>query len=265
MSTQPVTLSALSPAAEHGWHLLLDLPEAGFTDWVLIGGQMMHLLTVEHGGALPRPTDDMDVVVNVRSSPGGIGLIADWLVARGLEFEQPSSDGVGTRFSGPAAPGPGRVIFDVLAPEGLGERTDVRTRPPARTVAAPGATQAFERSSWVEVTVFSGVGRATRTGRIRRPTLLGALVLKAAATQILVRHNPERDWEDAAMALSLLPDPFADAQQLTKGDRRRLSLLRPLAGDHDAWLPLGRRGRQQGQDALAILLGDPAAVTRTRS
>jgi len=254
MNAPPVVLDQLTPAAEHGWHLLLDLREAGFSDWLLIGGQMMYLLTIEHGGPLPRPTDDMDVAVNVRALPGGTLMLADWLVGRGLTFEQPSTDGIGTRFSGPADPGPGEVKFDILAPEGLGAKTDIRTQPPARTVQAPGATQAFQRSEWVAVTLVSQVGRAPRTGGVRRPNLLGALVAKAAATQIPVRQNPERDWADAAMALALLERPDLAAEELTPGDRRRLRRLQPLAEQHDAWTPLGRRARQQGQDALEILL-----------
>lgn len=258
MTVSPVVLDQLTPAAEHGWDLLFDLRVAGFTDWVLMGGQMMYLLTIEHGGPLPRPTDDMDVAVDVRALPGGIRLLADWLVARGLTFEQPSTDGIGTRFSASANPGPGKVKFDILAPEGLGAKADIRTQPPARTVQAPGATQAFKRSEWVAVTIVSHVGRETRTGQVRRPTLLGALVAKAAATQIAVRQNPERDWADAAMALALLDRPDLAANELTAKDRQRLRLLQPLAGTHDAWTELGRQARQQGQDALGMLLANPA-------
>jgi len=83
-------------------------------------------------------------------------------------------------------------MFDVLAPEGLDERTDITTVRPARTVKVPGSRQALDRSQLVAV-------RVRESERVvRRPSLLGALVVKAAATAIAVRSNPERDWEDAA-------------------------------------------------------------------
>ncbi len=65
----------------------------------------------------------------------------------------------------PVATGDGVVIFDVLGPEGVGERTKLVTVPPARTVQAPGSTQAFARSEVVMVSV-SGVSGG-RQGRVR--------------------------------------------------------------------------------------------------
>ncbi len=254
MSAEPVVFDQLTPAAEHGWHLLLDLSEVPFTEWLLIGGQMMHLLTIEHSSQMPRPTDDMDVAVNVRARQGGIGWLSEWLVNKGLEFLRPSTDGIGTRFACAADPGPGRVVFDVLAPDGLGERTDIRTLPPARTVEAPGVTQAFARSEWVPVSIISQVGRSPRTGQVRRPTLLAALITKAANTRIPGRTNSDRDWADAALTLTMLDDPIEQRGLLTKKDRQRLRYLTPLLNTHDAWAPLGRTARQQGQEALAILL-----------
>lgn len=38
------------------------------------------------------------------------------------------------------------VSIDVLAPEGLGSRTDLTTTPPGRTLQVPGGTQALEWS-----------------------------------------------------------------------------------------------------------------------
>lgn len=70
----------------------------------------------------------------------------------------------------------------MLAPEGLGLRTNTYTVRPARTVQAPGTTQAFARSEVVEVTVTGIPGRNEQTGAVRCPSLLGALIAKAAAT-----------------------------------------------------------------------------------
>jgi hypothetical protein len=102
------------------------------------------------------------------------------------------------------------------------------TTPPARTVQVPGGTQALDRAEVVDVSV-SGLGRTRRAaGRVRRPNLLGALVAKAAATTIPVRNNPDRDWQDAALLLARVRDPFELAREVGRTDRRRLLVLREL-------------------------------------
>ncbi len=145
------------------------------------------LLAVENGATMPRTTTDMDVVINVVESPGAIRAFASQLLQRGLEFGDVSPAGTGGRFTKPADPGPGSIMIDVLVPEGLGERTDITNVPAAKTVQVPGSRQGLERSHQVAVRVpdFEGV--------VRRPSLLGALVAKAAATAVPVRFNPERD------------------------------------------------------------------------
>jgi hypothetical protein len=141
-----IELVELTPAAEEGWWTLFELAETNKPDWLLVGGQMMFLLAVEHEATLPRATDDVDIVVNVRTMQRGTEWLSKWLIARGFQQDGISADGIGHRFSRDAQPGPGRVVFDVLAPEGLGPRTAVYTERPARTVQAPGSIQAFERS-----------------------------------------------------------------------------------------------------------------------
>jgi len=250
----------LTPAAEEGWWLLFELAEDNREDWLLVGGQMMFLLAAEHNARLPRATDDVDVVVNVRTLPGGTQWLSAWLIDRDFEEEPPSADGISHRFTRPADQGPGRVVFDVLAPEGLGERTRILTVPPGRTVQAPGATQAFGRSEMVDVAVSGLLNRGRREGLVRRPNLLGALVAKAAAArEIRVRQNPERDWQDAALLLSLITDPLTVAEQLTVKDRKRLAGLSPLLDrGHLGWATLTAEDHRLGAAALSFLLEPPA-------
>jgi hypothetical protein len=170
-------LMDLVPAAEQGWLTLFELAQENDSDWLLVGGQMVYLLALEHGTHLPRATVDMDVVINVRTRPGGTAWFSTWSMSRGFKQVTPSTDGIGLRFTRAVDEGLGTLIFDVLAPEGLGSTTDLTTVPPARTVQAPGATQAFSRSNLVDVEVRFADGQAI-AGRIRRPELLGALVLK---------------------------------------------------------------------------------------
>jgi len=185
----------MSPAQEQGWLMLLDLFQDRSNDRTLIGGQIMYLLALENGATMARTTTDMDVGINVVESLGVIRALASQLLQRGFEFGDVSPTGTGGRFRKSADPGPGRIMFDVLAPEGLEERTDITTVPPARTIQVPGSRQALDRSQLVNV------GVRESEGVVRRPSLVEALVAKAAATTIAVRSNPERDWVDAALPL----------------------------------------------------------------
>jgi hypothetical protein len=248
-------LDRLLPAAEQSWKVLFQLSEARPRDWCLLGGQMMYLLAVEAGRTLPRPTDDVDVVVDVRARQGSTEWLAAWLLSKGLELEGISPEGIGHRFVRDVDPPPGRIIFDVLAPEGLGERTNTYTVRPAKTVQAPGTSQALRRSESVVVTITGPNGKERTVGRVRRPTLLGALVCKAATTTISVRTNPERDWQDAALALSLIVNPLQARRQCDPNDLSRIKLLRDLLDlEHFAWEPLSGSERELGVAALNFLL-----------
>jgi hypothetical protein len=255
---QPVRLTDLTPAEEEGWWLLFELADQDLDSWMLVGGQMMQLLAAEHGSIdRVRPTEDIDVVVNVRSKPGGTEQLAGWLLEQGFELAGVSPAGVGHRFARAAVGGPGVTLVDVLAPEGLGARTNIFTVRPARTVQVPGSVQAFERSEVVPVEVSGLSGRPARSGRVRRPNLLGALVAKAAATAIPVRDNPDRDWQDAALLLDLVRDPIEVAAACSTKDRQRLQLLLPLDDRHHVgWANLDLEAYRRGSSALALLL-DP--------
>jgi hypothetical protein len=254
-----IVLRDLTPAAEEGWWLLFDLMAERVDTCLLVGGQLMALLAAEHGSVLPRTTDDLDVVVNVQQHRKGTEWLAQWLVDRGFDFAQPSADNIGHRFTKPTDAGRGTIVFDVLAPAWLGRAQVALTRPPARTVQAPGSTTAFSRSGLVDVCVSGILGRGEQTGQVRRPDLLGALVMKAAGiAEIAVRSNPERDWQDVALLLALIPDPVAEAERCSPRDRRRLRHVEPLLDrEHLAWAPMGDDEHRCGSSALEFLLDGP--------
>lgn len=107
----------------------------------------------------------------------------------------------------------------------------------------------------VEVLISDFTDRNERTGTVRCPDLLGALVVKAAATTIPVRENPARDWQDAALLLSVLADPLGTAARLNKRDRQHLDRLRPLLGtSHCGWENLSGEARRRGATALSFLI-----------
>lgn len=217
----------------------------------------MHLLAAEYGAVEQvRPTVDLDIVVNVRVRPRGTEWLGKWLGDRTFVLEGANPDGIGHRFARPATDESGHTFVDILAPDGLGARTRTYTHHPFRTVLAPVGTQALDRSELVEVAVSGMPDRGTKTGRVRRPTLLGALVVKAAATTIAGREIPERDWQDAALLLTMIPDPMAAADECGRTDRRRLQPLNELRQrDHPEWATLDGDAYQRGSTALEFLLG----------
>jgi hypothetical protein len=62
--------------------------------WVLIGGLLVELHAHEHSVTPPRLTDDADVLVDVRTNPDGLPVLARWLIDHGLQLNAPGPDGV---------------------------------------------------------------------------------------------------------------------------------------------------------------------------
>ncbi len=185
-----VELRRLTAAAEEGWSTLFDLAGIDLQSWVLVGGQMMLVLAIEYGAERIRPTDDVDIVVNLRIRPDGTEWLSAWLEEHGFRLEGVSPEQIGHRFVRRTAAGLGNVAFDVLAPAGVGRRARLTTVPPARTVEAPATLEAFERSRVVDVLISDVADTREHLGRVRCPDLLGALVAKAAATAIPVTCQP---------------------------------------------------------------------------
>ncbi len=245
-----IPLSSMTPPQEEGWRVLLDLYEAFPGDWCIIGGQMVWLLAHEHDVEPIRATEDIDVVIDIRADQQLIMRVCAWLEARGFRLDGISADSIGHRYVSTTYDGLGKVAFDILAPENVGERADLTTSPPARTVSAPGTRDALDAAEPLEILL------GARRGHVLRPTLISAILAKAGATRIPVRANPERDWTDLAFLLTLIPDPVSAAAQLSNSQRRKLRTVNELLSeDHPAWRPLGPRSRL-GVAALQFLIGD---------
>lgn len=206
-------LPAMGPAQESAWLALLDLTERHPDDWVLIGGQMVHLHCAERGYSPQRPTTDADAVVNARV-PSALGSVTSTLVALGFEPGVPSSDGIQHRWTrGPA-------VIDVLIPEGAGERAARRRSASGfPTVAAPGGTQALQRSETVAIQV------GERTGSVRRPVLLSAMIMKAAARLETTGSGRDRHCHDFAALAAVMSAGDTAAFALTPKDKQRLRAM----------------------------------------
>jgi hypothetical protein len=207
-----VLMPAMNHAQQAAWHSLLDLYELQSGGWTLIGGQLVHLLCAERGYSPQRPTSDADAVVNARV-PEVLGQVTSALL--NLAFEpDPSSDGVQHRWKR------GDAVIDVLIPEGTGARTEARKSASGfPTVAAPGGTQALDRSEVVAVVV------GERSGHVPRPVLLSAMILKAAARTETTGTGLDRHCHDFAALASVLAASDIARIQLTKKDRQRLGRM----------------------------------------
>lgn len=77
-----------------------------------------------------------------------------------------------------------------------------------------------------------------RIGIIHRPSLLGAIIGKAAALGIPTAPKGKH-YRDLAFLLSLPVNPLALVAELTKSDRKKLKLAQALQSEsHEAWRAL---------------------------
>lgn len=203
MSTVEIDLD--DPETVRLWTALGELAARLPGEWTLIGGLMVQLHAIEHGITDVRATIDIDILGQARPQ-GTLRAIDTALQHEGFELIGPDLDGYAHRYQR------GRLIVDVLAPDGI--------KPPAhlgagrKAVGVPGGSQALSRSEIVTVTVQ---GRAFE---LRRPTLLGAILIKARS--LMVHSDPETQREDLLRLLSLIEDPRQTAAELRRTERRWL-------------------------------------------
>lgn len=236
----PVVMPPMVSAQEEGWLALLELEARMPHHWALVGGQLTHLHCAERGVAPPRATTDLDAVMDVRQRPHALAVFTGHLVDMGFESAGTSPDGLEHRFVRGAAQ------IDVLIPRHLGERAE--SRPGATgspTIAAPGGQQALDRTDRVEVEV-AGV-----RGAVLRPNLLGALVGKAAAMEIMLDSARDRHLEDFAVLASMLT--ARDLRQpMAKLDRDRLGNMVFKVAESGLAEPIP--GAVRGLNALRVAL-----------
>ena len=132
-------------------------------------------------------------------------------------------------------------MIDVLLPEGLERQRNRPTTVSGRLgVSTEGANQAFARARRVPV-VIGGVD-----GHLRRPDLLGALVLKASAHTTDSRDKDRHAQDLVVLSELALIDPRAVLLHVTAQDRRR---LRPAVRA----LSSGERSLRSAADPGAVL------------
>lgn len=175
-----------------------------------------------------RPTNDADTVIDVRADPTILHRFTKVLTHLGFESAGITAEGRQHRWQR------GDASIDVLLPEGIGERASLRegvTGSP--TLPTEGGTQALQRSEVVPVTVDG------REGIVRRPNLVGALVVKAAAHGNPGDHDPRRHRRDFVVLAGLIIASDFAGEDLNKTDRRRLrSTVAAITADRELLLEI---------------------------
>lgn len=242
-----VVLPPMTPAQAEAWNGLLDVAERHPTGWTLVGGQMVQLHCIERGVGPARPTDDVDAVLDVRAEPDVLHTFTSVLAEVGFVSAGESWQGDQHRWRR----GAGEI--DVLIPRHLGEKaSDRRGVSGGTTIETPGAQQALDRTEAVDV------AHGGRTGAVRRPNLLGALVAKAAAHSVVLDRARNRHLVDFAVLTTLLR-PSDGVDQAGRRDREYLdAALAALAADTRTWV--GVDGSEAGIARLRLALAPPPPV-----
>lgn len=115
-----VVLPALLGGQAESWAALVELAPAFGNNWLLVGGQMVFIHEVERGARDVRPTEDVDVVVDIRTEPAGLERLHVVLVSGGFDQDSPSPEGTAHRYRR------GGAVLDVLAPDNIGKRAPLR-------------------------------------------------------------------------------------------------------------------------------------------
>ena len=157
---EPLDLPRLGPHHDDLWTTLCDLGDAHDEDWVIIGGQMVMLHALEAGREPGRVSQDLDTVIDARVRPPALPAFLATLANLGFTSAGVSPDEVAHRFER------GSVHVDVLGPDGLGGRSDLRTVGTATTIQVGGGTQALQRAE--RFTVRHGDAHGARDSARRR-------------------------------------------------------------------------------------------------
>lgn len=247
--TAPVDLGAMPERQRASWLGLLDVADFVPSGWCLVGGQMVFLICRERNFSPTRTTNDGDVALDVRARPQMLAEFTGALVRLGFDSAGVSPDGHQHRWIR------GDASINVLIPDHLGARAAARTGATGgTTVQSPGAQQALARAERVVVRADE------RIGTVWRPSVLGALVAKAAAFSVPADPDKDRHLSDFAVLASAARRSDHLAEGLTRRDRKYLvPMLEAMESNHSAWA--GVEGAGRGVRALSAIVDDAWAYT----
>ena len=219
--------------------------------WCLIGGLMVEVVLRSRGRSPLRPTDDGDVVGDVRADRGILATISEALRRASFELVETGMEGeFGVRHRRDDG-----TTIDLLAPENRTRNVEP-PRPGFELLAAPGAEQALLTAAPIRLDLAG-----ERDVVLRVPSLTGALFAKTSAWKELVA-TPDRSkhLNDAAQLLAAASlDDLAvidDGPIPPKALRRRWTWLHEALSDHRAtgWGDVPMEDRAAATQRLAIVL-----------
>ncbi len=204
--TPRIEIDVAEDGGREMWETVAGLAKGMDDPWTLVGGLMVQLFAYELGPNEPlRTTDDIDILADSREKPSHTETISQQLLDAGFEIKKLTVGPPPTGFTF----WKGDQSVDVLAPDGT--HKDPKTVGGLHTGPIPGGTQALRRSEEVEVQIKEGP-----SFRLRRPSLLGAILIKARA--LPVHADPETQRHDLILLLSLVEDPAEEAETLKKSE-----------------------------------------------
>jgi hypothetical protein len=225
---RPIVIRPPTAGGRRIWKLVLSLADELGPDreWTLIGGLMVQLHAFEHGDD-PRPTVDIDLLGGAKRPPRMTEAMAALLVARGAEVAEPprSSPNLGYRFEFEGD------TVEVLGPDGL--RSDPKTIGGLTTFQAAGGSQALRRAEAVLVSL-DGAGPVA----VRRPNLLGAILIKARVVVKKREGKYASDRQDLIRLLTYVDEPRALAADMSRKEPRWLHEAEGALGFEDQGLPV---------------------------
>jgi len=179
-------------------------------EWSLIGGLMVQLHAFEREDE-PRPTADIDLLGGARKPPRMTESMASLLLERGAEVADPprSSPDLGYRFEYEGRPSSSSVPMGFAA---------IRRRfGKLKRFQTEGGSQALRRTEVVRVSLDGEEPVA-----VRRPNLLGAILIKARVVAKKRRRKFESDREDFVRLLAYVEDARALAADMSRKEPRWL-------------------------------------------
>lgn len=197
LDRDPVPLPPLTAQLSAALEVLTVLDREVREPWTLIGGLMVLLTCAEHGRRFHRATVDADVVVGVFTHRRALRRLTSQLRRDDFVDDSPDPTTGGERLAYRWRRD--AVVLDVTVPPKVNEQDDPPTTVVGRrSVALPGTQQALRRTERLPVRLPGGVD-----GHVRRPDLLGAVVLKSVAA-VSDRRDAGRHREDLVMLADLL-------------------------------------------------------------
>ena len=185
---------------------------------------MVQLHAFERGSG-SRLTADVDFLGDSRRRPAMTVRMAEVLVERGARMDLPSvnDENLAYRFEVDGS------TVEILGSEGV--RSDPKTLGKFTTFQVPGGTQALARTEVVHVSLSGAEPIA-----MRRPSLLGAILIKARVVRKQRDEKFESDRQDLIRLLGFADDPRALGEELRKTERKWLREVESLLNFADGAL-----------------------------